>query len=113
MVERPACPQADDQMQTARRLLREVGHAWRRNVQRIVLDVAGKFVYGILRLPLERKVPFVLAPPRFKANFIYMVRITDEKAFECMTATAGLSGVGVRMIAPIQVEIICTDEART
>ncbi len=44
---------------------------------------------------------FELAPPSFKANFMYMAGITDEEAFDRMAATMGLSGVGERITCPI------------
>jgi fermentation-respiration switch protein FrsA (DUF1100 family) len=44
---------------------------------------------------------FELAPPSFKANFMYMAGIDDETAFDSMAACMGLADVGPRIRCPI------------
>ena len=43
---------------------------------------------------------FELAPPSFKANFMYMAGISDEAAFDKMAAKMGLAGVGAKLDVP-------------
>jgi dipeptidyl aminopeptidase/acylaminoacyl peptidase len=56
---------------------------------------------GIMGVLYSMVPIFELAPPSFKANFMYMAGIDDEGAFDAMAARMGLAGVGPRIRCPI------------
>ena len=55
---------------------------------------------GIMGILYSMTPIFELAPPSFKANFMYMAGISDEAAFDKMAAQMGLAGVGAKLKCP-------------
>jgi dienelactone hydrolase len=55
---------------------------------------------GIMGILYSMTPIFELAPPSFKANFMYMAGISDEAAFDKMAAKMGLAGVGAKLTCP-------------
>ncbi len=64
-------------------------------------DERVKACAGIMGILYSMVSIFELAPPSFKANFMYMAGIDDEAAFDRMAATMGLAGVGPRIRCPL------------
>ncbi|MBJ3774618.1 alpha/beta hydrolase family protein [Acuticoccus mangrovi] len=55
---------------------------------------------GIMGVLYSMTPIFELAPPSFKANFMYMAGIEDEDDFDRMAARMGLSCVGAKITCP-------------
>ncbi len=55
---------------------------------------------GIMGILYSMTPIFELAPPSFKATYMYMANIADEAAFDRMARGMGLSGVGARLRCP-------------
>lgn len=63
-------------------------------------DARVKACAGIMGVLYSMEPIFELAPPAFKATFMYMAGMTDEEAFDRMAAGMGLQGVGQRLTCP-------------
>lgn len=69
-------------------------------------------VAGIMGILYDMRAIFELAPPSFKAGFMFMSGITDEDAFDAMAARMGMRGLGERITCPSlitqgEIDLLC------